>query len=729
MSVQLTRKIQPRASIVYNGQNALRLLMAEDTPGIDLLVREAVQNSLDAAVKTSRSVTVEFKYDIFNPLRLRGILDDETVDSLLRIHTETSTSLYVRDLGTLGLSGPRMMRELSQDDREGNYLKLCHSMGIPQDSEGAGGSWGFGKTVFFRVCHAPVLFYSRFKEGDSYIERLIFYLIEDVSLPDAITKVQGTTSTGFAWWGASINHDEILPCEDGTEIQSILDQLGGIPRFSGEETGTLIFMPCLRKGGQMPSYNDATEIPPYWISRNLSPTINEYETYTNVAIQRWYAPRLKNETYAAGRDPFLIARIGNDEVGSTSYPILPVTKIMRRLYDVATGMVVDQRVMCEEIELRRTFTNGSSSGKIAAVRVSPEDAILGMIPPNNYPSPIIQAGGIDVNEEGGTPPIVAMTRKPGMIVAYQNQGDWVQSIKHDPEGHHLISLFVLRSEAQMTDKYRNRTVEEEIRQNEPAAHDRWLSGLGVSGERLRLVENIRTGVQKAINKRFYPDRVINLPTQREASLSAVIAERLLPPDFGDAPSPEPVAQIWTCHNHPEIRLQSHGVCPNCNESLILQDPVIVQRGNEPQISILKQNFLHDGLIEIDLHINNGQSENIELSLNAATEGSYLSVREWENEIETEFPFEIVSGEIYQFKRGAGIGRQLSWNSRELPFTPPFGNNKDSEVKVQTPQNSEGHCYRLVFQVVPNKSQVKCRLVMRVLYPEVMPLIIAKKAAL
>ena len=151
MPLPLDRKVKTLDALTYTGETALRLLMAADTPGIDLLVRESIQNSLDASVQATKSVTVEFKYARFQAELLRGILDDDTVDGLVRIHPGTSTSLYVRDVGTAGLSGPTLLRTLSQDDREGNYLKLCFSMGAAQDQEGVGGSWGFGKTVFFRA--------------------------------------------------------------------------------------------------------------------------------------------------------------------------------------------------------------------------------------------------------------------------------------------------------------------------------------------------------------------------------------------------------------------------------------------------------------------------------------------------------------------------------------------------------------------------------------------------
>jgi len=582
--------------------------------------------------------------------------------------------------------------------------------------------------VFFRACHAPVLFYSRFKDGNNYRERLIFYIIEDPGQEDALTRREvAPASTGFAWWGVASNEDDILPCESDGEIADILSRLGNIPRFTGEETGTLIFMPCLRKEGQMPAVLDPSDNAPYWISRNPSPTIRDFEEYTKVTIQRWYATRINNPGFADGEKPYLIAKVGIAEVGSAGYPLLPLPSLMRHLYDVATGMKVDDQVIVDDIELRNTFTNGSSAGKLAAIRVAPDNPVLGMTPPENYPTPIVQAGGYELNDQAGTAPILAMIRKPGMIVAYENHGDWVQSINPDPEGHHLIALFILRSEALMTAKYRSSTLEEELRLNEPAAHDRWLSGTGRGGERLRLVENLRLGVQRAINRHFYPTRP-SVTVQRDSNLAAIVGGRLLPPGFGDEADLPPINQIWTCPNHPEIRVRVPGTCPLCHAQLILLGRDIPVRGKLPQISILQQNFLPDGIIELDIQLYNGEATSVDVSLNAATEGSHISVREWDNEIQTAFPFELLSGRVYKYKRGVGVGRQLSWDDRDLAFSPPAGTNADPEIHVHGPHGAGGSCHHLVFEITPRKSRIKCRLQIRMHSSEAMPVLMAKQIA-
>ena len=125
----------------------------------------------------------------------------------------------------------------------------------------------------------------------------------------------------------------------------------------------------------MPAVLDPSDNAPYWISRNPSPTIRDFEEYTKVTIQRWYATRINNPGFADGEKPYLIAKVGLAEVGSAGYPLLPLPSLMRHLYDVATGMKVDDQVIVDDIELRNTFTNGSSAGKLAAIRVAPDDPV------------------------------------------------------------------------------------------------------------------------------------------------------------------------------------------------------------------------------------------------------------------------------------------------------------------------------------------------------------------
>ncbi|MCG4788632.1 hypothetical protein L0N33_25225, partial [Roseburia faecis] len=60
-----------------------------------------------------------------------------------------------------------------------NFFKLVFGLGKNQEANGAGGSWGLGKTSYFRIGCGIVIYYTRIKAEQDYEERLIASLIED----------------------------------------------------------------------------------------------------------------------------------------------------------------------------------------------------------------------------------------------------------------------------------------------------------------------------------------------------------------------------------------------------------------------------------------------------------------------------------------------------------------------------------------------------------------------
>jgi hypothetical protein len=726
----LVKKVQlkDQNAPMPTGQYALRAINNVSTPGIDLLVREAIQNSLDAALPGVNSVPVEFKFQQFSVDALHGIIDDQTVTKLQAIHPTNTTSLYIRDSNTCGLSGPTLRRNLVQGEDSGNYLKLCFSIGEPQNQEQAGGSWGIGKTVFFRSCHSPVMLYSRFLDGETFKERLLFYLIENADLNDAFTATSsGPASTGFAWWGASLDGQDVLPCEDPNQITSILERIGGLPRFLDSETGTLIFLPCLRDG-QIPTSSEQGS--PYWIPRGQVST-REFENYTNVSIQRWYAPRLNNPYFCreGQRSPYLTAKVGDHAIGDASrFPILPITDVFQKLYNVASGICTPTaKILCEEVSLRQTFNGQFEAGKVAAMRISCDDPILKMQPPDNYPDPLVQAGESFAGLNQTTPPLVAMTRKPGMIVAYNSHGDWVQGIKPDPDGFYLLALFVLRSEAQMASDYKNRSLDEEIRQNEPPAHDCWKSGIGLGGRNLRLVERIIAGVKRAINSRFYPENHPSALNQAVASLAHDAAVRLLPPGFGGGvPSDLPKKAIWTCPNHPEIRKREPGNCPMCDSTLVVKTAPPQSKGNEPSISFNHQTFTDNGKIEIEVEVYNGTASKVEILLNVATEGSHFGLKEWLNDIEKPFPFEFESAKICKYSNGEGKGRARTSQVLDVLCLPGNINKNAKDFQISMPIIQNSPSYTVEIFGMPTKSRIFMLFVVKIKSREASPIIIVSR---
>ena len=162
-----TKVLELTQSVSY-GSVTLKSLQNDNIPELDLLVREAIQNSSDAALQEADdSFTVKFNTGTFVPARfntnlsgIEGILDE-------MFPGETADFLEIRDTKTQGLTGPLRIDDMPSDDH-GNFFKLIFDTGKKQTQAGAGGNWGFGKSVYYRVGMGIVVFYSRIK--------MIYYL-------------------------------------------------------------------------------------------------------------------------------------------------------------------------------------------------------------------------------------------------------------------------------------------------------------------------------------------------------------------------------------------------------------------------------------------------------------------------------------------------------------------------------------------------------------------------
>ena len=189
---------------VSYGSGALKALQNESLPEIDLLVREAIQNSSDASLKVDgERFDVNFTIGTFNPLKFNAELG--SLKSILDKHypEERADYLEIRDMRTTGLTGPVRLSELDRDDH-GNYFKLVFDTGKEQTASSsgeAGGSWGYGKSVYYRVGIGLVLFYSQIAINDSFEERMILSLTEHETDSSSLLKEVASDSVGRAWWG------------------------------------------------------------------------------------------------------------------------------------------------------------------------------------------------------------------------------------------------------------------------------------------------------------------------------------------------------------------------------------------------------------------------------------------------------------------------------------------------------------------------------------------------
>ncbi|MBY6988644.1 hypothetical protein HYH98_19305, partial [Clostridium botulinum] len=153
--------------------------------------------------------------------------------------------ISITDTNTVGLTGKLHYDDVS-DNNYGNLLKLIYEISKPQDAEGAGGSWGLGKTVYFRVGIGLVLYYSRIrKENGEYESRMAGCLVEDENNSNSlIPKYEGKSKRGIAWWGEIKGENKTRPVIDRDYINSMLN-IFNIEPYKNDETGTTIIIPYI----------------------------------------------------------------------------------------------------------------------------------------------------------------------------------------------------------------------------------------------------------------------------------------------------------------------------------------------------------------------------------------------------------------------------------------------------------------------------------------------------
>lgn len=527
-------EIAEHGRMTESGSSLLRLIQNNNIPLLDLLVRESVQNSLDAAKGNAKSVNVDFVTGKFDASALNVHFDRITqkLDKKYPSGYGEYDFIQIRDSGTNGLTGPVSYDEV-ENNQFGNLLKLIYEICKTQQNEGAGGSWGLGKTVYFRIGTGLVIYYSRIYQDGRYIERMAACMVEDETKPDAIIPSNGKLKRGIAWWGKALDKNHTVPLEDDPEIKEIL-RIFDITPYSKDETGTTIIIPYIKPDkllSDVYALNEEDTDRPYW-TRQIG-------DYINVSIQRWYAPRIKNSNYSFG--PELAPSVNGVNINSDN--MLPLFQAIKEMYNITDEnknsncfTKEDCTILVESINLRNVFGGGTVAGRLVCVKL--DKVYLKMLPPDNCKSPYQQVSNTVITMDTGNSPLIMYTRRPGMIVGYDYSGAWTHSmIKCSPD-EFIVGLFILNSSNHLKSERaedKKVSLEEYIRQGEKADHAAWTDH-NVKGNNPRIVYNIQKNVIKKINQN-YKERIIDTSERKNIGLSHALADMLLPTrDFGKKPS-------------------------------------------------------------------------------------------------------------------------------------------------------------------------------------------------
>lgn len=598
---QLKIKIKnARDLMAPSGRQILSMYPDKSTPILDLFVRESLQNSLDAADCQNKFVKVNYKTGVFNTSDLCDSLETISFRLNKKIDSETSRYLSVRDSNTIGLTGRLSIDEVTRY-QYGNLIKLVYDICNPQEAAGAGGSWGQGKTIYFRLGVGLVFYYSRIfnEETRSYESRLAGCLIEDERSRHALLPTnENGMSSGIAWWGDITEEGNAKPVTDETVINDFLNIFKIVP-FKENETGTEIIIPFVNEKLLLLNnrVNDENGIFPNWV--------NSIDSYLNVAVQKWYFTRLNNPLYPYG--PFLKIKIN----GNSLSEMLPLFRIGQIMYNKAIDVnyCYDDYPIDVKVEPIRINTDLTLpiAGHLITTLVNERD--LGMCPPENYHFPYYYLDLEADSEENA--PIFSFCRRPGMLVSYNKDVTWIRNVPYTPKDKFAISLFVLNSENSINCS--DKDLEEYVRGSEMANHDSW-EDYTFEGQRKTIIDRIKRGCATKLRRIYGQNSDDDNQEKMNSGLGLYLADLVLPPvGFGKrskrveaAKSKTNAGTIFSSHTNLKYGLKPNSIIYDAN-TLTFTYEVKASTSKIDHFDIFSMIGSEAGNIELQQWENNGMS--------------------------------------------------------------------------------------------------------------------------
>lgn len=216
-------------------------------PNLDLLtvlVREAAQNSWDARVNETGS-NVRFGLDLHTvgPAHApawRNLLLDGAPRNIEHFPLRKSLAatsirvLSVSDRGTMGLGGPTRADVVTAGRRD--FVTFVRNVGEPRDTEFGGGTYGFGKGIFFMLSRPHTIIVHTRTEHEGRLQTRLIGSAMAHSYTERTADVNARF-TGRHWWGSKVD-GVVQPLVD-EEAEAMIDRLG-LAQFGPDETGTTV---------------------------------------------------------------------------------------------------------------------------------------------------------------------------------------------------------------------------------------------------------------------------------------------------------------------------------------------------------------------------------------------------------------------------------------------------------------------------------------------------------
>lgn len=501
----------------FTGKAALKAIQNEHTFLLDLFVRESIQNSSDATILGEKVFKVFYNVGEFKNDDISSCFDEITDKLNQRYSGKTCKYLEVRDSNTVGLTGETLKSNCTNDTKS-NYMRLIYDMGKGQDQKNAGGNWGYGKTVYYRLGIGIVIYYSRIKtQTGEYESRLILTLIEDEERADALLKNKRNNSAGRAWWGErKEGSSDLYPITDESSIKLFLDAFDVKP-FLDEETGTSIIIPYIDEDALMEEAKTGFKVSEEMLDR--CSFLKSIPLYLRYAIQKWYAPIINNFGLRNYDRKFLNAYVNGDLVKHDE--MYPIFKLVQELYSTAYAKLVGKihqptyPIICKQSTgsyKRHPYAWGYTA--FSKLRLEDLYGEENLLPPNVY---------MNLSDEDYNGMISLYTRDLGMILNYDET--WINTKEFfiDPE-ELLVTLFVPDTAADTGDVQIK--LGEYLRQREEADHMKWDDD--PAKMKVKCVRQIKSSVDSSVRKHFNPEQIEQYVESNLSEFAGILGETLFP---------------------------------------------------------------------------------------------------------------------------------------------------------------------------------------------------------
>lgn len=444
---------------------------------LSLFVREVAQNTWDARLNADekKGACLDISVGTFSDANSKALesgvfnAEPETEDlrtALVEATRRGSPYVIVRDSQTVGLAGAT---EADEKSTRRNFISFVRNIGQDTHDAQSGGSFGFGKSVFFRYSeHATILAYTRTTDAKGKgVSRLI-----GMSLHKS-----NRDHTGRHWWG--------VPPNDGREgfnqplsgeAADKLAELIGFSAYGTDEKGTSIMV----ISPTFPKHSRATfsDLSSYDNRELLAGAFAE-------ALLIWYWPRMLG---SGVKDGELLCSVHCD--GRKIAIPNPAERTPLNLYAIAFGeiqkAIANPKYSPDPQVTLKYIKKGTNEGYgYLAVFKNPKVERTDWLTQQITPYHPFSSSLWSHNGNSASCRSVALIRSAGQVVRY------LDTVSSPLPSNEYGAVFYLHPTGNNADETLS-----EIKASEPASHDDWSP---VSSTVARyLVNKIRGEVQALI---------------------------------------------------------------------------------------------------------------------------------------------------------------------------------------------------------------------------------------